>query len=103
MLHTVVFTAQVFHDTFIGPSCGRTAEFHLAKTLAILQQSLNDGTEATSNETMAVVTSLAMAAFILGDIETARKHMDGLSRMVTLRGGFKALGKGALIEHKARR
>lgn len=103
MLHTVVFTAQAFHDTFIGPAYGRTAQFHLAKTLAILQKSLNDGKDATSNETMAVVTSLALAAFILGDIETARKHMDGLSRMVTLRGGFKALGQGALIEHKARR
>lgn len=52
---------------------------------------------------MAVVTSLAMAAVLFGELETAGKHMDGLARMVDLRGGFKALGKGAIMEHKARR
>ncbi|CAM1508640.1 Fc.00g054880.m01.CDS01 [Cosmosporella sp. VM-42] len=52
---------------------------------------------------MAVVTSLATAAAMLGDLETAQKHMDGLHRMIELRGGLKCLGNRSMIEHKAQR
>lgn len=103
MAHTVVFIVQAFYERAMGLSYGRTAQFHLAMTIKYLQASLNNPSQAISNATLAVVTSLAMAGILLGDLETAGKHMDGLARMVELRGGFKSLGKGAIIEHKARR
>ena len=103
MTHTVVFTAQAFYERALGISYGKKAQFHLAKTLKYLQDSLDNPNEATSNSTLAVVTTLAMAAILLGELETAGKHMDGLARMIELRGGFRCLGKGAIIEHKARR
>lgn len=103
MMHTVVFTAQSFYERSFGISYGETAQYHLGKSFRYLQKSLDKPSDSTSNSTLAVVTSLAMAAISLGELETAGKHMDGLARMVELRGGFKSLGKGAIIEHKARR
>ena len=103
MMHAVIFTAQAFYERSLGVSYGRTSQLHLSKSLGLLQDSLNDRSGATSNATMAVVTSLAMAAMLLGDFDTAAKHMDGLARMVELRGGFGSLGEGNTIEYKARR
>ena len=103
MVHAVIFTAQAFYERSVGLAYGGIALFHLSKTLRYVQASLDNGCEATSDDTMVVVTSLAMAAMLLGELETAGKHMDGLARIVELRGGFKALGTAAIIEHKARR
>ena len=103
MIHAVIFTAQAFHERSQGLAYGRTALFHLSKTLSHVQSSLYQGDQATSDNTIVVVTSLAMAAMLLGELGTAGKHMDGLARIVELRGGFKALGKASIVEHKARR
>ncbi|SPO04195.1 uncharacterized protein DNG_06878 [Cephalotrichum gorgonifer] len=102
MMHTVVFIAQAYHELSCGAPLGRITQFHLSKTLNYLQHSLYDSIDATSNATLAIVTSLAMAAILLGELETATKHMDGLARMVELRGGFENLGNGRIIEHKSR-
>lgn len=55
-----------------------------------------------SYSTMAVVTSLAVAAIVAGDPETAGKHMDGLRKILDLRGGVKSLVPGSLIDYKAK-
>lgn len=103
MTDAVIFTAQSFYERTMGIPYGQRAQFHLSKTIKYLQASLDNPSQATSDSTLAVVTSLAVAAMLLDELETAGKHMDGLARMIELRGGFKSLGKGAVIEHKARR
>lgn len=102
ILHSTLFAAQAFHDLSLGGSYGTIARFHLAKAITHLQQSLDNKDEALQPSTMAVVTSLAMATVIAGDLKTAAKHMDGLHRIIQLRGGLGSLGTASMIEHKAR-
>lgn len=102
ILHSTLFAAQAFHDVSTGLTYGPVARFHLAKALRHLQDSLDDKRKAMEHSTMAVVASLAMAAVVAGDLDTAGMHMDGLHRMVELRGGLRSLGPGSMIEHKAR-
>ena len=71
--------------------------------LVYLQQSLFDTVAATSEATMSTVVSLATAAAILGDLDSLQKHVDGLSRMIELRGGFETLESGNFIALKATR
>lgn len=103
LFHSILFTSQAFWDLSLGQAYGNTAQFHLAKTLFHLQQSLQDDNEATTTSTMTVVISLAAAAAILGDLETVEKHMNGLRRMIELRGGLHTLREGSVVEHKAQR
>ncbi|KAI0133568.1 hypothetical protein BJ170DRAFT_606697, partial [Xylariales sp. AK1849] len=69
-----------------------TAQGHLVKTLAILQQRLasSDDELATSDSTILTVIGLTMAAIFHGDTKTALNHLRGLHKMVTLRGGTSA-------------
>jgi hypothetical protein len=103
MFHAVLFTAQAFHDVSLGEPYGQIAQFHLSRTLYFLQQNLGDKEKATSDVTMSVVTSLAMSSVLLGDVETTKKHMDGLYRMIQWRGGLETLEPGGMVEHKAQR
>ena len=103
MMHTAIFTTQFLHERSVGLPHGKIGRFHLAKALSHLQENLNNRNEATSNDNIAAVTILAMTAILLGELETASKHMDGLARMVELRGGFGSLGRGSVIESKVRR
>ncbi|SPQ22769.1 4248f89a-6488-4b15-b872-058bfed90f9e [Thermothielavioides terrestris] len=102
ILHSTLFAAQAFQDVALGQPYSTTAQLHLAKALSHLQRSLDDQKEAVELSTMAVVASLAMAAVIAGDLSTAAKHMDGLHRIIELRGGLQSLGPDSMIEHKAR-
>ncbi|KAE8165719.1 hypothetical protein BDV40DRAFT_257392 [Aspergillus tamarii] len=102
MVHSIMFAAQAFHDMSLGASYGPLTRFHLAKTLQYLQQSLEDSVEATTSSTMTVVGLLSLAGIIAGDLESAAKHMDGLQRIIELRGGWGTLIDRETIEHKAK-
>lgn len=102
LVPSLLFTAQAFYDLGNGSSVGSFAHSHLAKALDLLRQSLKDKELSTSYTTMVVVSSLASAAVIVGDIETASKHMDGLNQLLQVRGGMKSLPPGSMIEYKAR-
>jgi hypothetical protein len=101
MVPSLLFTAQAFRDMMVGSPLGSLAHTHLAKTLRLLKSSLEDEEEATSYGTMVVVSSLATAAIILGDLDTAGKHLDGLKKMVEVRGGLLSLGPLNMITYKA--
>ncbi len=102
ILHSLVFAGQTFHDLSLGPSLGTKARLHLSKAIYHLQKSLDNPTEATQYTTCATIMSLAVAFLIAGDIETTGKHLDGLRKILNLRGGMKSLGSGSIIEYKAR-
>ncbi|KAK4234744.1 hypothetical protein C8A03DRAFT_46987 [Achaetomium macrosporum] len=86
ILHSMVFAAQAFHDVACGHSYGP----------------LDNPKAVVELTTIAIVSSLAIAAVITRDLATASKHMDGLRMIVELRGGLQSLGPGSLIAHKAR-
>lgn len=103
LLHSLLFHAQAYRDEAVGVPLGNIARAHHAKALQCLQKDLYSSANATGDATMMVVTSLAIVSVILGDMESAQKHMDGLSRMIELRGGLKTLQHGSVTEHKATR
>ncbi|KAI5467777.1 hypothetical protein BGZ63DRAFT_35931 [Mariannaea sp. PMI_226] len=103
LLHSILFTSQAFYDHALGLPYGKTAQLHLAKTLFHLQKIISSDEEATSDSTLAVVLSLATAAAILGDIETVKRHMSGLCRIIEMRGGLESFEQGSMVEHKSER
>jgi len=103
MLPSLLFTAQAYHDIVTDSADGRTAQRYLAQALRQLQQTLSDGDGAPSYSTMIVVASLATGSLIAGDFETAKKHLDGLHRILNMRGGIQTLQQGGAVEYKAQR
>ncbi|KAH6844516.1 hypothetical protein B0I37DRAFT_342938 [Chaetomium sp. MPI-CAGE-AT-0009] len=102
ILHSTLFAAQAFYDLATGQTYGPVARHHLSKALKHLQMSLDDKKEAMELSTMGAVASLAMSAVVAGDFETAGKHMDGLKKIIDLRGGMPSFGQDSMIGHKAR-
>ncbi|CAH0027301.1 unnamed protein product [Clonostachys rhizophaga] len=103
LVHSMLFTAQCLYDTTLDVTYSDAARWHLAKALFYLQQYLQSEGSSTSNATMAVIVSLATSAIMLQDFGMLKAHMDGLYRLVQLRGGLAALGEGSMVEHKAQR
>lgn len=63
---------------------------HFQKGLKILRERLlgDDAAIKISDSTMGVVLKLAGSAHFNGDYQTSKHHMDGLKRIVDLRGGL---------------
>lgn len=64
-----------------------TAYKHLAKTLRLLQQKLNEDTTRVADSTLMVILTLASHSIRLGHHDTASGHMQGTRKIVDLRGG----------------
>ncbi|KAI0146158.1 hypothetical protein GGR57DRAFT_479644 [Xylariaceae sp. FL1272] len=64
--------------------------FHYFKALSLLRQRLlvDDDDLRLSDYTLNVVLSLTGQAFASGDVKSASNHMEGVARMVDLRGGW---------------
>ncbi|KAF4982774.1 hypothetical protein FZEAL_1675 [Fusarium zealandicum] len=74
---------------------------HLQKGLNLLRTRLSakDEDSKISNSTIGVVLKLASAAHFNGDLCAAREHMEGLVKMVRLRGGLGVFkGKQLLVD-----
>lgn len=90
-LHSILWATQAYMDWLRGRPQSRAAIFHEGKTISILQTRLNDREQATSDITLLVVSSLVITATIIGNHDLAATHMQGLQKMVGLRGGIKEL------------
>ncbi|KIX03867.1 uncharacterized protein Z518_07420 [Rhinocladiella mackenziei CBS 650.93] len=102
-LHFTVFIAKAYLD-FVHrqKEISATALAHLVKALTILQQRLasSDDELSTSDSTILVVVDLTMAATVRGDLDTALKHLQGLHKMVILRGGLSAFTGNRQLQTK---
>ena len=93
----MMYCVRFFLDATSGSrDVSGQAAFHYAKTLQHLQARIDayekSGQAATlSDATIFTVITLALAAEQLGDLVTAQHHIDGLLKMVSLRGGVRAL------------
>ena len=88
-----MFSVQAFVDGGLHNQSSTLACFHYGQTLQLLQARLNelDQIPAISDSTIMVVITLAHAAELKRDLTAVANHVKGLSRMVSLRGGVRAL------------
>ncbi|CAG8954215.1 hypothetical protein HYFRA_00005835 [Hymenoscyphus fraxineus] len=93
-LHIVIFSSQYYFNNILPKQSGYgTITFrrstHLSKSVKLLRERLADGegVEKISNTTTAVIMSLAGHAFMMGDMKSARNHIEGLYKVFALRGG----------------
>jgi hypothetical protein len=95
-LHTSLFMTEAYADSAQGRPYGASASRHLAKALPLLQKNLEDRTAVTAYTTIGTIVMLTMIADLMGDVDVARKHIQGLHRIVTIRGGIDKLGNGQI-------
>ena len=92
-LHVTVFAMQSFVDRILRrqEKCTNPAAMlHFEKGVRLLRKRFlsDDDAAKTTDSTISVVLKLAGAAHFDGDRAAAQKHMEGLRRMVDLRGGL---------------
>jgi len=89
----MMFSVRAFTEGTSHRQLSRSACLHYAKTLQILQARLYDldQTFAISDATIMVVFSLASTAELMEDFATVANHIKGLEKIVSLRGGVRAL------------
>ncbi len=88
----MILTSQHFFDAILPHKALHSSQRalpHYLKTVSLLRQRLADhGNQASlSDRTAATVMSLAGHAYWKGDSKSAKHHMEGLCRIVRLRGG----------------
>lgn len=98
--HSVLWTTQAYFDWLKGSERSHVQTQHTNATLVLLQQRLIDRQRATSDVTICVVVCLVMMTALAGDLESSRKHMAGLQKMVELRGGVRAFMENGHIQVK---
>lgn len=98
--HSVLWATQAYFEWLRGGGYSYVQMQHAHKTLVLLQQRLTDSQLATSNVTICVVVGLVMATALVGDLESAGKHMKGLYKMVELRGGVRAFSDNGQMQVK---
>lgn len=81
----------------VSPSSDESKKFsqqtarYLWRTIELLQKRLENPESQLEDVTVATVVSLAMAADAAGDVEGTKAHVNGLKRMVRMRGGIKGM------------
>lgn len=92
-LNAVIFGAQAYLDLVSGRSSKRSS-VQMLKTIQLLRSRLSkpEGSEQTpvSNPTIQIVLTLAHIAHLTGDLTTAELHLEGLCKIIKLRGGITA-------------
>ncbi|KAI2472639.1 hypothetical protein F4781DRAFT_316855 [Annulohypoxylon bovei var. microspora] len=102
-LHFTIFIAKACQDYLQGQKeYSKFALTHLVKALGLLRQRVAFGAseKSTSDSTIVVVVGLTMVAIALGDFEVSKMHLDGLHKMVILRGGITAFFQNKLLQTK---
>ncbi|KAK4060766.1 uncharacterized protein Triagg1_10609 [Trichoderma aggressivum f. europaeum] len=92
-LHTVLFASQTYFmhtSDEKSPGAAKIIIMHHSRALQLLRERLAAKHEEAkiSDPTILVVLALAGHAHMINDYETANKHIDGLRRIVHLRGGL---------------
>jgi hypothetical protein len=103
-LHITAFAVEGFIDRILRRqenSINPAAMLHFHTGLRLLRERLlgEDDEMKVSDSTISVVSKLAGVAHFNGDYQAAKQHMEGLRKMVDLRGGLDVFkGKHLLVE-----
>lgn len=90
-LHSLLWTTQAYFDWICHHETSEAVMVHMSKTLTLLKRRLSDSRLAVADTTIFVVVLLVTTSALFNDKPAAMRHMDGLYRMVTLRGGLGVL------------
>lgn len=102
---SVLFVASSFQDIYTATQTSTTMKpsadlslrlsprttHYLRRTIALLQERLQDPSLSVEDISIATVVSLALVADACGDADSARAHVNGLKQMVRMRGGVKGM------------
>ena len=91
-LHATIFASQYYFDAILARNFSlvtQRSSSHFLETVKLLRERLvhDDNKAKLSFTTAAAVMALAGQALLTGNSMSARHHMEGLSRIVSLRGG----------------
>lgn len=91
-LHTMIFTSQHYFDVIAGENPStitNKALYHFLKALKLLRgrMSRDNDQAALSDTTTAAVMALAGHALSTSNLRSAVNHLEGLYKIVSLRGG----------------
>ncbi|KAI1390318.1 uncharacterized protein F4822DRAFT_428656 [Hypoxylon trugodes] len=94
-LHAMAFSTQIYFDLRPGRQDRKSSAYmHVAKTLQLLRERLDNAELDISKSwftTTAVIMCLAFYAHVMGEVQTARHHMQGLRKIVDMKGELSAL------------
>ncbi|KAJ4286655.1 hypothetical protein N0V90_012907 [Kalmusia sp. IMI 367209] len=100
-VHFAIFVGKAYQNIVRGAGYNEPAALqYYVKTLSLLQRRVagGDAEMVTSDETIMVVTGLAKSAIFRGNVEVAAKHLEGLKKMVGLRGGLSSFNRRLLTK-----
>lgn len=94
-LHAILYASECYGNILLGRDQeSKETQFHLLKTLQLLRGRISNSGDplAVANQTIMTVVVLAFASEVLGESSVLVNHLEGLTRMVGLRGGFGRVG-----------
>ena len=95
-VHAAVFASQAYiyiKSATNTPSAARQAMIHHSAALNLLRErlSVSKSGDAILDSTILVVLYLTLHAHFMNDPTTSKHHMEGLRKIVHMRGGLRAL------------
>ncbi|RDW60131.1 hypothetical protein BP5796_11737 [Coleophoma crateriformis] len=96
-LNAIVFSTQAYINVMSGhksPTISQAATPYFMKNVRLLRERLlfADEQANVSDSTVFVILTLAMVSHHFGEHSSARHHLEGLHRIVTLRRGLQSFG-----------
>ncbi|KAF2668082.1 hypothetical protein BT63DRAFT_457382 [Microthyrium microscopicum] len=92
-MHTMIFMSRSYFDFHIS---GRSTAIskgilhHFTRALRLLRERLSgsDDQAMLSDSNMAAIMALSSHALLIGDVKSAKNHLEGLHKIVCIRGGL---------------
>ncbi|OQE36012.1 hypothetical protein PENCOP_c012G03935 [Penicillium coprophilum] len=84
-LHTILFVNSAVNDRAQNLPLAKSSQFHLGRTLTLLNTKLATGTSHLDDMTIYTVMLLAVVSSISGDYNASNAHMAGLQQLVEMR------------------
>lgn len=98
-LHAVLLMATSHYSRLYGSRSHRINLLQLrGMAIGEINSALADERRGTSDQVIAAVAQMAACEALFGDQSVCNTHMQGVTRMVSLRGGLPALGLDGLLE-----
>ncbi|KAJ5445139.1 Protein of unknown function DUF3468 [Penicillium cf. griseofulvum] len=99
-LHTILFINSAVNDWAQNMPLAKSSQFHLGRTLTLLNEKLATGASHMDDTTIYTVMLLAIVSSTSGDYDASSAHMAGLQRLVEMRGSHRYLGVNPVTQFK---
>jgi hypothetical protein len=101
-VHNQVFVTMAYFDIVVDrvEHLGPVTISHMTKALSLLQTDLASIDRATTEVTISTIVAFSMVAFLSGDTDSAGKHLQGLFKVLTIRGGLSSLKNCSYLQIK---